>query len=121
MTARLDALLLWTPRVLGVLVCLFLSLFALDAFEEGTPFMQALPGFLIHLVPTAVLLGVVALSWRREWIGGVVFVGLAGGYAYFARRHVAWILTISGPLLVVGTLFVYSWVHRRRQRRGART
>ena len=36
---RLGKLLLWSPRILGVLVCLFLSLFALDAFGGGKTFI----------------------------------------------------------------------------------
>ena len=33
-TTNADRLLLWSPRVLGVAVALFLGMFALDAFEE---------------------------------------------------------------------------------------
>jgi hypothetical protein len=36
-------LLCWTPRILGILLSLFLGLFALDAFESGTPILEALP------------------------------------------------------------------------------
>ena len=95
----------------------FLSLFALDAFEEGMTIRQALPGFLVHLAPMAVLLAVVGLSWRREWIGGLVFTGLAATYAYVARHHASWIAVVSGPLLVVGILFLWSWVHGRDRQR----
>ena len=114
MAKRSDALLLWSPRVLGILVCLFLSLFALDAFRGGKSIAQALTDFAIHVAPMMVLLGVVALSWRWEWIGGSVFTLLALTYAYMARGHVSWIAVISGPLLVVGTLFFVSWTRHRR-------
>jgi len=113
---RSDGLLIWTPRVLGVSVCAFLSLFALDAFGGGKSFLEALPDFLIHVAPMALLLVVVVLSWRWELVGGVVFTGLALAYAYMARRHASWIPTISGPLLIVGLLFLWSWVHRRKTR-----
>ena len=113
MASRSDALLLWSPRILGILVCLFLSLFALDAFGGGKGFVGALPGFLIHIAPMLVLAGVVAVSWRWEWVGGVVFTGLAAVYAFVARRHMAWIATISGPLRVVGVLFSWSCGRRR--------
>lgn len=112
-----KALLVWAPRVLGVLVCLFLSLFALDAFEKDMTVRQALPGFLVHLAPMGLLLAVVGLSWRWEWIGGLVFTGLAAVYAYLARDHASWIAAVSGPLLVVGVLFLWSWVQGRRRRR----
>ena len=66
MTNRSGAVLLWAPRVLGIGVCLFLSLFALDAFSGDKPAVEAVRDFLIHLSPMFLLLLVVALSWRWE-------------------------------------------------------
>jgi hypothetical protein len=103
--------------VLGILVCLFLSVFALDAFGSEKTFLQGLRDFLIHLSPMLILGVVVALSWRRKWIGGVVFTGLALAYAYFAavlRHRPDWILPIAGPLLLVGVLFLLSWMRRHK-------
>jgi len=119
MTERSGKLLIWSPRILGILVCLFLSLFALDAFGGGKTFIQALPDFAIHVSPMLILLAVVAVSWRWEWIGGLVFTGLALGYVYFARNHLSWIPPIAGPLLIVGVLFFWSWHHHRRLRANA--
>ncbi len=107
-------LLLWGPRILGTLVSLFIGIFALDAFSQGAPFFEALPDFLVHLMPSFVLLAVVGASWRSEWIGGLVFIGLALLYPLtMARGHLDWMLVISGPLMVVGALFLWSWHHRR--------
>lgn len=106
-------LLLWSPRILGILVCFFLSLFAFDAFGSGQPLTQALTDFAMHVAPMLILLAVVAVSWRWAWVGAIVFTGLAVGYAYFARNHVSWIAVIAGPLLVVGVLFFWSWRHHR--------
>ena len=97
MAPRTDALLLWTPRVAGILLCLFLGLFALDTFGEGKTVVQALPDFLIHLTPMLFLLAVVAVSWRWEWVGAVAFIGLAVAYAYMARRNPTWVLGIAVP------------------------
>src|SRR5688572_27011201 len=103
-------LLLWSPRILGILVSLFIGLFALDAFSQGKPLLAALPDFVIHLIPALALLAVVAASWRRAWIGGVAFMGLAVLYATtLARDRIDWMLVISGPLVVVGALFWWSW------------
>ena len=98
------------------MVCLFLSLFALDAFSEGKSLVRALPDFAMHLLPALVLLVIVGVSWRWEWVGGIAFTGVALAYAYGARSHPAWILTISGPLLVVGVLFLWSWRHHAELR-----
>jgi hypothetical protein len=114
MAKRSDALLLWSPRVLGIGVCVFLSLFALDALGPGKSVAQAAIDFLVHVAPMMVLLGVVALSWRWEWVGGCVFTVLALAYAYAARHHLYWIPVVSGPLLVVGILFLWSWSQHRR-------
>jgi hypothetical protein len=104
-------LLLWAPRVLGLALCLFVGMFALDAFSEGLPFTEALAAFLLHLLPTLLLLAAVVLAWRWEWVGAVAFIGLAGLYAFDARRHLEWVALISGPLLAVGLLYLWGWRH----------
>jgi len=107
---RLKAL-LWAPRVCGVALCLFVGMFALDAFSEGAPFPEALAAFVLHLIPTLLLLAAVALAWRWEWVGALAFMALAGLYAYDARRHLEWVVLIAGPLLGVGLLYLWSWRH----------
>lgn len=102
-------MLLWAPRVLGALTCLFLGLFALDVFNEEKTFVEALPAFVIHVAPAALLCGIVVASWTREWIGGTVFTVLGLAYIGLARGRLDWVLVISGPLLAVGALFLFSW------------
>jgi hypothetical protein len=106
---RSSALLRWSPRILGILVCAFLSAFSFDAFSGYQSLAQSLPDFARHVAPVLGLLGVVALSWRWAWVGGIVFTVLAAAYAYFARDHVWWVLVIAGPLFAVGALFLLSW------------
>lgn len=116
MTTGFEKLLLWSPRILGVGVSLFVGLFALDAFSQGKSFVQALPDFIVHLWPAMLLLAVVAVSWRLPWLGGVLFIACAVAYAAIAYRHLDWIAVISGPLTLVGVLFLASWLYRRRPR-----
>jgi hypothetical protein len=104
--------LLRSPRTWAVLVCLYLGLFALAAFSGAKPLLRAIADFVVHLAPVIVLLGVVALSRRREWLGGFVFTALAAAYAYLARRHLDWVIGVSGPLLLVGILYLRSWGRR---------
>jgi hypothetical protein len=111
MTKSGAALLLWTPRILAIAIVLFLSLFALDAFD-GRPFFTVLPGFLIHLLPACLVMAAVALAWRFPLAGAVAFVGLALAYAITVRGRLGWIAVIAGPLVVVAVLFVLSWRHR---------
>ena len=114
MPAMSDRLLLWSPRILGILVTFFIGMFALDAFEPTKPIQEALPDFLIHLIPAAAVLAFVIVSWRSEWIGGLAFVAVAAIYSLtVGGEHADWALVISGPLLILGALYLWSWQHRR--------
>jgi hypothetical protein len=110
MTRTSQMLLLWGPRISGLFLAGFLALFALDAFNQGS-FVAALPAFGIHLVPSLLVLMVVAVAWKFEWIGAIAFIGLAVLYAMMVRGRLDWIVAISGPLVLVGVLFLVSWRH----------
>src|SRR5690606_10288344 len=109
-------ILTWTARVLGVAVAVFIGIFALDAFEPGKPIGRALVDFVIHLTPSLALLLIVALSWRRAWIGGAAFMALAIVYAVSVSGRPDWVLAISGPLAAAGVLFLWSWASARTVR-----
>lgn len=105
MTRTLDNALLWTPRVAGIGVALFLAMFALDA--------ETIPGFLIHLAPSFLVLAAIAIAWKFPLAGAAEFLGLAVIYATIVRWRLDWIAVIAGPLVVVAALFAASWVSRR--------
>jgi hypothetical protein len=105
MRLRFAAWLRRAPHVLGFLVCLFLALFALDS----TGVVDAL----MHLTPVALLLAILAAGWRWPWLGAAGFLGVAVAYAIAAWQHPSWVAVISGPLAVVGVLFVLSGTRRR--------
>ena len=103
MSGSSGAFVVWAPRILGIAVALFIGVFALDAIGEGVRATMQ------HLVPTFVLLLAVALAWHRPWVGALVFSALAVVYAASVPARLDWILVISGPLLAVGLLFLWSW------------
>jgi hypothetical protein len=90
----------WSPRILGLIFCVFLVQFARDASGRSDA--------LRHLAPVALLVGLMVLAWQRPGIGGVAFLGLAAAYAVSARAHPSWIAAIAGPLALIGTLFLAS-------------
>ena len=69
--------LFWTPRVLCILFAAFLSMFALDVFREAYGFGETIIALLIHLVPTILVGIVLAIAWRRDWVGMILFTVLA--------------------------------------------
>lgn len=114
LTAAPDKAMLWAPRLLAAATSLFLATFSLDAFGGAATVGEALPDFIIHLIPAAIVLAVVALAWHREWIGAVTFFALAAGYAVAARTQPSWMAVISGPLLVIAGIYAWSWMRLRR-------
>jgi hypothetical protein len=106
-------LLFWTPRVLGIAFALFLSLFALDVFEPGRGFWPTLAALLIHLIPVFFLLATLAVAWRWEWVGTVIFAALGILYIVWApTRGLHWmaLVIVSGPLFLLAALFLANWL-----------
>lgn len=105
----------WTPRILMIVFTVFISLFALDSFDGDQSFIEKLGGFFIHLIPTAVLIALLVLAWRREWIDAIAFLMLAIGYIIIAwgKFPLVTYLAISGPLFAVSILFGLCWVKKK--------
>jgi hypothetical protein len=114
MNKPIKSSLFWTPRILCLLFAAFISIFAADAFGEGQGFWNTTLLLLLHLIPTAAILVILALSWRREWVGGILFTALGVLYLILFWGRFPWsvYVTISGPLFVVGGLFLINWLSR---------
>lgn len=115
MNATWRRTLFWAPRVLTVAFALFLSLFALDVFSQGYGFREAVLALLMHLVPSFLVLIFLAVAWRWPRIGGLVFLALGAAYAVDQIDEPVAVLGISGPLFLVGLLWIVSglWGERR--------
>jgi hypothetical protein len=105
-------ILFWSPRILCILFAIFLSLFALDVFNEDRGLGATILALLIHLTPVYIVVIILAIAWRREWIGATLFPSLAVIYLVFAwgRLHWSAYVVISGPLFLLGVLFWTNWV-----------
>lgn len=108
MTGTSAGIVLWAPRVCGLLVAGFIALFALDSFD-GRRVIDALPAFGVHLLPSLLILAVVAIAWRTPWFGAIAFAGLAIAYGVMVRWRMDWVAAIAGPLVLVAALFLVSW------------
>jgi hypothetical protein len=111
----MKALLFWTPRLLCLLFAVFISLFALDVFGENLGFWPTVGAFSIHLIPTAIVLVVLAVAWRWELIGGALLILAGLGYTMMVltgHHPLGWILAIAGPAVLVGGLFLLDWCYR---------
>ena len=118
MRHTIERLLHWTPRILGLLFAAFVSVFALSVFGEGYTFWQTILALTIQLIPTAVVLGALAISWRWGWAGGLVFLALGAWYLATSWGRFPWstYVVIAGPLFLLGLLFEIDWWYARRCR-----
>jgi Tfp pilus assembly protein PilN len=109
----------WLARILCILAILFISLFALDSFEPGMPLWKQLVGFLIHLIPSFVLVIFLIVAWKWEQIGGMMFIILGLGLLPFiynmnyTMNQSVWtslgvVLVVNFPFVVIGLLFILS-------------
>ena len=81
-------------------------MFALDVFSEGYGFGETILALLIHLVPTFLVVIVLLIAWRWEWVGALLFIVVALFFLLSSGGE-SWI--ISGPLFLVGILFLVNW------------
>lgn len=109
MTESVRKLIIWLPRILGIIFGLFISLFALDAFDTTKPVIEQILGFLIHMIPGFVIAAVLVISWKWRH-GGYLFIAL--GVLFTVWFH-AWenplsVVTLGGIPVMVGVLFLLS-------------
>ena len=118
----------WTPRIICILAILFLSMFAADSFAPDLTIWQQLGAFLMHLIPSFILLFFLFIAWNWELVGGIIFtvIGVVMSpvlfvFNYNKNHSVLWssvvILTITVPFIIVGLLFIFS--HNKKKKLSA--
>ena len=111
----------WTPRLLGILLILFISMFALDIFSEGFTGWQIIIGLIMHLIPSFILLAALLVAWRWPGVGGLVFLGAVVFFVFRYGGPANWRDTVffTAPMLVIAVLFLLDWGVRRSQKPAA--
>jgi hypothetical protein len=115
----------WLPRILCILAILFISLFAADAFGSEETIWQQLSDFLKHLIPSFILIALLIVAWKWEYIGGIIFIVISLGLSPFVfmlnynRNHsigmsLGIILAITFPFIFVGILFIISHFKKKK-------
>ena len=87
-------------------------------FDGKYGFWKTTLALLIHLIPVFALILVLAVTWRWEWVGAVVFPALGVMYilSTHGRFHWSVYLMIPGPLFLLGALFLVNWLFRAQLR-----
>jgi len=117
----------WLPRILCIFAILFISLFAADSFSSDLTFWQKIFSFLIHLIPTFVMIILLIISWKRDLFGsisfilvGIVFIPIVYSMNYNLNQSVAASLGamagITLPFILVGILFWTSYLKKKNEK-----
>ena len=113
----ISKIIFWIPRILGILAVLLVMMFSFDCLEGDYNLKEKLVCFLMHNIPSLILILILVIAWRWELFGGIVFVIgaviMTGYFDGFSGNPGVMVLTL--PFLVVGTLFIVSDLLKRRK------
>ena len=118
---KANKFIFWTPRILSIILILFLAIFSLDVFDSTSTPLQILLGLLMHNIPSFILLAVLIISWKNELVGAISF--LLAGLLYifllvFTRNFqffmISWIIMISGPAFLISYLFYLNYKKKKK-------
>jgi hypothetical protein len=106
----------WSPRILSLLFVVFLSLFSLDVFNEYQG-LAMLPALFMHLLLPIILLLAIIAAWKWDLVGAIVFLAFALYYVWMVgfNRHWSWYVTISGPAIIIGYLFLLNGLQKKQK------
>jgi hypothetical protein len=111
-TPRLAKIIHWAPRVAALLIIFFIALFSLDVFGTGAPPLKVLVGFLMHNLPSIVMLVLLMFAWKRPVVGFVTFLLAGAAFAVFFVRDIYALpnlLLFVLPILLIASLFYADW------------
>lgn len=123
-----EKILYWAPRILGIVMILFISMFAFDSFAPGNTLGQNLLSLLIHLLPSIGLLILLLVAWKWELIGGIIFTLAGIAWSIFvyminfkrtgsAGKALFVVLTLALPLIITGILFIMNHYQKIKDKR----
>ena len=87
---------------LSILLAVFISLFALDVFEQE----KWLLALIIHLIPTYVVVILTVIYWKKEFLGGILWLIL--GIFFMIMSPEALVIYI--PAIIIGGMNL--WIEK---------
>lgn len=118
-----SKLIFWTPRILSIILVLFLTIFSWDVFDENLGFWKIALALLIHNIPALLLAAIIWISWKYEIVGGVAFICAGIAHMLFSILRVgvepwyisaAFSLILDVPAFLIGSLFLVGWNKKKK-------
>ncbi len=103
----------WTLRILLMLTILLWGMFSLDVFSEGYNFWETVGAFLIHNIPSFVMIIILVIAWKQENIAGILLMAVVLAFVIFfmgIRGRFMWgTLILVGIPFLIGAFFVLNY------------
>ena len=110
---------IWIPRIIIILLILWLTLFTLDAFNPKNTLGQNILALIKHNIfpPTLPLLLMLILTWKQPLWGGIILLLLGTAFnvmivVFMKRYHVTDFLFCALPILIAAVLFFLAHYYR---------
>jgi hypothetical protein len=99
---------IWFPRIMLIIFALYLIIFAYDVFGGPQRFLDKIESFLLHIIPTIVLLLILWLAWKKPmWCGFLlILVCFIFTVFYHSYKTLMNFVIISGAPFLIGILFI---------------
>jgi hypothetical protein len=115
----------WIPRVLCILAILTISSLALDSFGPGQNFGRQVGAFFMQMIPSFVLVILLVIAWKWEYLGGFIIMVLAilmtpivfimnYRHNHSVAMSLGIICVITLPFIITGILFIIS--HKMKEK-----
>ncbi|NOX84972.1 MAG: hypothetical protein GXO86_03245 [Chlorobi bacterium] len=100
----------WALRFLLIVTIFLWGLFSLDVFNEGYNFWETIGAFLVHNIPSFLMIIVLIIAWKRENVGGALLLLLVLCFVIFfviqSGRFMYGTFIMFGLPFIIGVMFL---------------
>jgi hypothetical protein len=126
MKKELNKYVYWTPRILSIILIIFLTIFSFDVISPDLSPWQIALGMFMHNIPVFILIIILVIAWKKEIVGAVAFFIAGTAYVIFNLVgnadpwyiKIAVCLPIGVPAFLISSLFMVNWIHRKNNSKG---
>lgn len=98
-----------SPRLLAIVFAMVLIFIAAGVFSDPMFSLgEKILSFAFKLIKPAIVISALWIAWKREIVGGIIFIALGIAFLLFGWNHILlWKLLLTGLVLVfIGALFL---------------
>lgn len=83
-------------------------MFSFDVFDIDATILEKVVGFIIHSLPSLLMIVILVLNWNNPYRSGLIFLIFAVLFTFMFKtfRRIDTFILISVPPLLVGLLFL---------------